>query len=170
MVCKVCGRTPMNPEANFCDYCGASFREGVDNPFPDFKFENASTTNNVNETINAGEQRYQQMNSEGGQMAGGMNPFQTLFGSSDAATAGEAAERPMTFANWLVILLLPFIPLIGSFVYLGLLFVWSFGSKATKTKKNWARATLVVLVIAVFMLLYYFGGAANFMNTFGGIQ
>ena len=27
MICKVCGRTISNEEANFCEYCGASFRE-----------------------------------------------------------------------------------------------------------------------------------------------
>ena len=27
MRCEVCGREAMNPEANYCDYCGTSFRE-----------------------------------------------------------------------------------------------------------------------------------------------
>lgn len=31
MVCKVCGRTITNEEANFCEYCGASFRPGSEN-------------------------------------------------------------------------------------------------------------------------------------------
>lgn len=27
MRCEMCGREAMNPEANYCDYCGTSFRE-----------------------------------------------------------------------------------------------------------------------------------------------
>lgn len=29
MICKTCGRNAQNEEANFCEYCGSSFRERV---------------------------------------------------------------------------------------------------------------------------------------------
>jgi hypothetical protein len=30
MICNTCGRQTQNEEANFCEYCGSSFRENID--------------------------------------------------------------------------------------------------------------------------------------------
>jgi len=35
MLCKNCGRTSQNENANFCDYCGASFRTSANGGFYD---------------------------------------------------------------------------------------------------------------------------------------
>ena len=57
-----------------------------------------------------------------------------------------------------MILLLPYIPVIGTFAYIILLFVWSFGKTASTTRKNWARATLVMLVVGIVFMSYMLGG------------
>ncbi|HCR41601.1 MAG TPA: hypothetical protein DIW41_11940 [Lachnospiraceae bacterium] len=34
MICNTCGRQTQNEEANFCEYCGSSFRENINIPEP----------------------------------------------------------------------------------------------------------------------------------------
>ena len=59
----------------------------------------------------------------------------------------------MSFVHWIVILLLPYIPMIGSFAYIVLLLVWAFGKTATTTRKNWARASLLLLLIGMILMV-----------------
>ena len=42
MICNTCGRQTQNEEANFCEYCGSSFRENIDMPRPAVLQEQAS--------------------------------------------------------------------------------------------------------------------------------
>lgn len=95
-------------------------------------------------------------------------------------TAGTAeAENSMSFSHWIVVMLLPLIPMIGMFAYLAILLIWAFGRTATKTRKNWARATLLVILVSFMMLMYMFQsvlnspGMAELMNSMmksGGIS
>lgn len=95
-------------------------------------------------------------------------------------TAGTAeAENSMSFSHWIVVMLLPLIPMIGMFAYLAILLIWAFGRTATKTRKNWARATLLVILVSFMMLTYMFQsvlnspGMAELMNSMmksGGIS
>lgn len=90
-------------------------------------------------------------------------------------TAGVAeAENSMSFLHWIVIMLLPFIPMIGMFAYLAVLLIWAFGRTASKTRKSWARATLVITLVSFLMVMYMFqtvlgsGGMAELMNSMMG--
>ena len=73
----------MNPEANYCDYCGTSFRESG------FQAE--------------------------------IKREQAAAESKTPATGGQV---PMVW--FLGVMCLPFVPAIGAFAYLGVLFYWSF--------------------------------------------
>lgn len=116
MICNSCGRNSSNESANFCDYCGASFK---------------------------------------GMEALRKEPVHSNDGPK-AMEAIEKEDKPISFLNWLGSMLLPMIPLVGPIVYLVMLLVWSFGSDANPSKKNWARATLLVLVISIVILLFLF--------------
>lgn len=90
-------------------------------------------------------------------------------------TAGTAeAENSMSFVHWIVVMALPYIPMIGTFAYLVLLLIWAFGRTASKTRKSWARATLVITVAAMLMMSYMLqsvlgsGGFAELMNSMLG--
>ena len=92
-----------------------------------------------------------------------------------SGTAGLAeAENSVGFLHWLVIMLLPFLPVIGMFAYLAVLIIWAFGHTASTTRKNWARATLLVIAISFFMIMYMFQsvlggeGMAELMNSMVG--
>lgn len=72
-------------------------------------------------------------------------------------------RAPASVGNWLVTLLLASIPVVG-FI---LLFVWAFGSDADPGKANWAKATLLWMLIGVilagaFLLLF---GSALFLAS-----
>ena len=121
MVCKVCGRTMTNENANFCEDCGAAIRWYVDTSFlnekkaPESAYENQAN--------------------------------RTLFGSTmpnGMASKTVGGEETISFGKWLLIMVLPFIPGVGFWAFIVLLFIWGFGKNTTPTKKNWARATLVV--------------------------
>lgn len=56
-------------------------------------------------------------------------------------------DRPVTLAEWLGILCLNLIPVIGSLVFVVMLFVWAFGSTKKQSLKSFARAFLLFLAI-----------------------
>lgn len=58
-------------------------------------------------------------------------------------------EKPISFLNWLGSYLLMYIPYIG----LIMLFIWSFGRNVPESKKNWARANLVIMLIMLVVLI-----------------
>lgn len=122
MVCQACGRSTQNENANYCEYCGTSFRENRNVLYEDVEKENVKETVKTNEI------------------------------QGDAVIA---EEKVISFKNWLGSMILPFIPFVGFLIYIVMLFVWSFSSETPKSKKNWARATLVVGVIAFILLAYF---------------
>ena len=133
MECKDCGRYTSNENANFCEYCGNSFRSEFENP-------NKSNLNENNHNINQYQSRPEPMNE-------------------------QERQAPISFKNWILTLLLPFIPVVGWLVYLVMLFVWAFDSSTPKSKKNWARASLImyliVFVIMIFFISSFIGSVFN---------
>lgn len=178
MICKVCGRTITNEEANFCEYCGTSFRPGTDNKISE---EEAFHNNGPMNQSGAG---YTQFNRYDQATVDSMNgtpfqqnamPGQNEQNSKQVPPMGfgilSGSDRPMTFGNWLFIYLLPFIPFVGQIFFLVLLLSWGFGANTAPTKKNWARATMVMILFLLVMFAAlvsggYFGDPAEFLNSF----
>lgn len=152
MICKVCGRTVANEEANFCEYCGASFREmkSVQD------MEEAKTDPFLANGQVQGEQTYQQgqqyMQNQPAWQGQSYQQAQSYQQMPQSAINNQQ-EKPISFLNWLGTMLLPYIPFIGSITYLVMLFVWAFGRDSNPSKKNWARARLVVTLIGIISLI-----------------
>lgn len=108
MICNTCGRQTKNEDANFCEYCGSSYREHIN---------------------------------------------MTYQPQPSVEVPVSSKENIMTFQYWLGIygLLLGsvFIPYIGIFIPIVLLCVWAFSNRSNQNKKNWARATLIFLVVYI---------------------
>lgn len=117
MVCKACGRNSANENANYCEYCGTSFRENI--PLKQEDFSAANSRQVVEPDI-------------------------------------EEKEKPISFGNWMGSMLLPFIPIVGIFIYIVMMFVWAFGSDTPKSKKNWARASLIVTAAVIILFVFMF--------------
>lgn len=68
--------------------------------------------------------------------------------------------------EWIVSLILSYIPLIG----LIMLLVWAFGGGTSPTKANWAKAQLII-VVAIFGLFiaFYLGIFASLAQQYGSM-
>lgn len=71
----------------------------------------------------------------------------------------------MSVKDWLITLIIMAIPLVGFIM----LFVWAFGSEQNQSKKNFAKASLIMCVIV--LVLYLILGAmfaSMFLAALGG--
>lgn len=138
MVCNSCGRSTSNENANFCDYCGASYKEVVFIQNEDkYKADSLKESSAVREVEN-----------------------ENIVGEQ---------EKSISFGNWVGSLLLPFIPLVGPIINLVMMLVWAFGSDTSKSKRNWARASLVVvivnIVLIVLVIALFIGSYTELINS-----
>ena len=60
-----------------------------------------------------------------------------------------AAKESISVGGWIGRSLIPCIPLVGSIVYLIMLFIWMGDTKKEDTFRNWAKAQLIVMAIVV---------------------
>lgn len=129
MVCNACGRNTNNEAANYCEYCGTSYRD------------NMFLKQEENKTYVTQQDGHQDTNE-------------------------KSDEKPISFVNWMGTMLLPLIPFVGPLIYIVMLFVWSFSSDAPKSKKNWARATLIITVIVIILFVFMIASTMmEFLNS-----
>lgn len=73
----------------------------------------------------------------------------------------SSKSEVMSTGNWMVTILITAIPVVNIIM----LFIWAFGATASKSKSNWAKATLIWMVIGIVIwLIYYFAFAAAVMS------
>ena len=71
----------------------------------------------------------------------------------------EPTSQIMSYKEWVLTIFISSLPLIGFIMLL----VWAFGDDANIHKKNWAKGSLLLALIAfimVFFFLFVFGGIA----------
>ena len=61
----------------------------------------------------------------------------------------QELERPCSLGDWILTIFITFIPVIGFIMLL----VWAFGGGASKSKSNWARATLIWMIIGIILTI-----------------
>lgn len=132
MICTVCGRNTNNENANFCEYCGSSFRQNT----TQLKDEYTSSYN-------------------------------TMEPNNLHTENITAVEKPISIWNWLGSMLLLYIPVVGIFAYPIMLLVWSFSNSTPKNKQNWARASLLMLIITIVVIVYILTSTYNQMLSNG---
>lgn len=155
MRCMVCGREAMNPEANYCDYCGSSFRQYGENTW------GTSTVQESHPAVNTEE--------PDAYTAFGTAEYRDGVSGAGRESQEVKQEKKVSTGLFLGVMLLPFVPMIGSIAYLVILFYWAFSSYITDARKNWARATLIYTAIVAALLFIFLTAYMN--NTFaGGIQ
>ncbi len=143
MKCNVCGRHIDNENANFCENCGNSFRENYNNhqeintdKTKDYNNKNAYNTNTYNTRANT----YNDKN----------------YNKSSQSTN---QEEPISFGHWMLILSLPIllmfvpIPFLGPIIYIVIMLIWAFGKNTQTSKRNWARANLLVSIIVLIITI-----------------
>jgi cell division protein FtsW (lipid II flippase) len=78
--------------------------------------------------------------------------------------ASQPATGSMSVKDWFLTLLITYIPLVG----LVMLLVWAFDSNTNMNKKNWAKASLLWMVVGIaiaFIIFVLFMGA--FLSLLG---
>lgn len=82
----------------------------------------------------------------------------------------EPSYEPLSIADWLVTLLLSFVPILNVFMYL----FWAFGTSVHPSKKNWAKANLIIwtvlIIISIFFFSLIFGGLIALLNEFNQVE
>lgn len=134
MRCKVCGREAMNPEANFCDYCGSSFRE-------------YGKTREEAAVLEQGKEGYAAFGMSSESIA------QTV--KTERELPGTGQEKPVTMWTYLGAMFLVFIPKVGFYAFLGILLYWSLAAEVSPTRKNFARAMLIFTVVSIVYAVFY---------------
>ena len=77
------------------------------------------------------------------------------------------AYQPMSIGDWIITFIISYIPLVGFIM----LFVWAFGDGAHPSKKTWAQASLIMMVIVIVLMIIFFGVIASILGSFvGGFQ
>lgn len=132
MKCNTCGRLSQNEEANFCDYCGASFREQA----------HLQTKTTPQEPVFGGPAMTRTM------------PLQ-MPGAMGKVSEPVNIEKPVSFMNWLATYSLLFVPFFGWIAFIILLCIWAFDGRTPASKKTWARATLIVAGIVIILVIGY---------------
>ena len=72
--------------------------------------------------------------------------------NTDLQTQGSSYQ-PMTIGEWIITFIITYIPLVG----LIMLFVWAFGGGTHPSKKTWAQASLIMMVIGIILAIIFFG-------------
>lgn len=67
--------------------------------------------------------------------------------------------EPMSVKDWFITLLITYIPLVG----LIMLLVWAFDSSTHPNKKNFAKASLIWMLIGIVLAIIFFALFASMM-------
>lgn len=88
------------------------------------------------------------------------DPSISHHSANSGSPAGLTTDQPISIGDWMITLFLAAIPIIGFIMLL----VWAFGDGSTPSKANWAKATLLWLVIiaAFYTLMFLLFGAFFF--------
>jgi Na+/phosphate symporter len=77
------------------------------------------------------------------------------------------AYQPMSIGDWIITFIITYIPLVGFIM----LFVWAFGDGTHPSKKTWAQASLIMMVIVIILTIVFFTALASILGSFvGGLQ
>lgn len=148
MRCMVCGREAMNPEANYCDYCGSPFRESEKNG------QDATSVRNA----------YQDREAPG---ESGYTAFGTTEYREELRMPRKDSSQAKGISVWMFlgIMCLQFVPGIGLFAYIGVLLWLGFSPQIADARKNWARASLIYTGI---MFVLSFAYLKTLLGMLGG--
>ena len=84
----------------------------------------------------------------------------------DQTNLQGSSYKPMTIGDWIVTLIITYIPLVGFIM----LFVWAFGDGSHPSKKTWAQATLIIFAIMIVLAIVFFIVFASLIaSMFGGM-
>ncbi len=67
----------------------------------------------------------------------------------------------MSLGDWMLTIFITAIPVVG----LVMLFVWAFGKGENESKKNWAKANLIWMAIAIVLFFIFIGSILSSLSS-----
>lgn len=64
----------------------------------------------------------------------------------------QQRQEVISTKDWVLTILITSIPILNIIM----LFVWAFGGGTAKSKSNWAKATLIWMIVAMILAFFYF--------------
>ena len=130
---KICPKCGAEADGVFCINCGAAVNDSPAAPATE-----APAAAPQQPTYTAPQQNY------------GYQPPQQPYGYYPPQ---QPAEQPVSVGGWIGRSLIPCIPGVGAIIYLIMLFVWMGDKTKEETFRNWAKAQLIVMGIAVGLVI-----------------
>jgi fatty acid desaturase len=83
------------------------------------------------------------------------NPVQNQYQNQNYTTNYVAPKNLSTVSigDWIITYILMAIPLVNIIM----LFVWAFGSNTPESKANWAKASLIIYLITIILVICFWG-------------
>jgi len=81
------------------------------------------------------------------------SPTSYQYAQPQNAANPQTAEPVISTKSWFGMMILQWIPFVGTVIYLVMRLIWAFDAQTPPTKKNWARASLLISVIAGVVIL-----------------
>ncbi len=75
-------------------------------------------------------------------------------------------NETVSIGDWIISYILMGIPLVGFIM----LIVWAFGSDAPQSKKNWARANLIIMVVSIVLMIILYATIFAAMISSGAMD
>lgn len=145
MICSRC--KTQNPDGNtFCLECGNSLDPFVTTDNNSYQPQNGSVGN---DQFIPGSNQYSQPQSYQQPYQQNMVNYPAGYGISD--------DEHVSVLNWIGIFAINLIPVIGSIVYIVLLFVWALGDTRKKSLKTFAQAQLIICLVVFVLCFILFG-------------
>ena len=81
----------------------------------------------------------------------------------------QITKESISVGGWIGRSLIPMIPLVGWIIYIIMLFIWSGDNNKEDTFRNWAKAQLIIMAVAivltVLLAVIYAAAFSNFMSS-----
>lgn len=79
------------------------------------------------------------------------------------------SKMPISVGGWIGRSLIPMIPLVGSIIYLIMLFIWSGDYQKEDTFRNWAKAQLIVMAIVIVLTIVFYASIISIFSDLIGL-
>ncbi|MDY0082774.1 MAG: hypothetical protein RBR74_06305 [Ignavibacteriaceae bacterium] len=76
-------------------------------------------------------------------------------------TGFNSNYKPMKIGDWLITFIIQAIPLVGIIM----MFVWAFGEGTHPSKKSWAQAALIMMLIAIILFIIFFAAMWTMLSS-----
>ncbi len=80
-------------------------------------------------------------------------PAQNFYAVPQMQPQAQASD-PVTVGEWMI-MLVNFIPCVGSLIFFIIMLIWAFGSNVKPSKQTYAKASLIIWLVSLGLVLFF---------------